>query len=109
MRRSRRLQDDLTPSDLSRRLAAAADRAIDLTGTNPTAVGLTYPATAIQAALAHPDVLQYRPAPLGLPEAREAIAEVAGCDADDVIVTASTSESYALLFKLFADPGERVA
>jgi alanine-synthesizing transaminase len=50
----------------------------------------------------------YDPEPLGLPSAREAVARELGCDAADVVITASTSEAYSFLFKLLCDPGDNV-
>lgn len=51
----------------------------------------------------------YDPQPLGLRSAREAVAEHVGCEVDDVVITASTSEAYSFLFKLLADPGDAIA
>jgi hypothetical protein len=57
----------------------------------------------------------YQPAPLGLACARRAVAaychEAHGraVDPDDVILTSSTSEGYAYLFKLLCDPDDEVA
>jgi aspartate/methionine/tyrosine aminotransferase len=50
----------------------------------------------------------YDPQPLGLGKAREAVARELGCDAADVVITASTSEAYSFLFKLLCDPGDAV-
>jgi aspartate/methionine/tyrosine aminotransferase len=95
-------------------LAAAIDRRrasgtpfIDLTVTNPTAVGIPYPAALLQG-LASPEALRYTPAPLGLRAAREAVARDyarRGIDVspDRIVLTASTSEAYSLLFKLLCD------
>jgi len=85
---------------------------IDLTETNPTRVGLPYPEEELAELLGRGGA-EYQPHPLGLPEAREALAE-ALCrpgdpvSADDLVLTASTSESYSFLFKLFGDPGDEV-
>lgn len=110
MRRSARLPSDLHPSDLASRLAAVTG-AVDLTVSNPTVCDFDYPVALLCAALADRSALIYEPAPLGRPETRAAIAAASrtGVAADDVVVTASTSESYALLFKLLCDPAERVA
>jgi aspartate/methionine/tyrosine aminotransferase len=85
---------------------------VDLTESNPTRVGLAYP-ESIARALCDPAALRYDPHPFGLPTARAAVAndcERRGADVhpDDVILTASTSESYSWLFKLLCDPGETV-
>jgi hypothetical protein len=107
-RRSHRLPADLRPTALATRLKAAAG-AVDLTVSNPTKVGLTYPGAAIREALAGAEVLRYEPAAAGEPRARAAAAKVAGVEPGDVILTASTSESYALLFQVLCDPGDAVA
>ena len=84
----------------------------DLTSSNPTRVGLSYPDRLLDP-LAAPAALFYDPAPFGVPAAREAIAaHLAGrgvpVAADRIIVTASTSEAYSLLSKLLCDPADLV-
>jgi alanine-synthesizing transaminase len=86
---------------------------LDLTETNPTRVGLHYPEGEILRALAQPSILRYEPDPRGLPAAREAVAGLfqergVGVDPADVLLTASTSEAYAWIFKLLADPSDEV-
>jgi aspartate/methionine/tyrosine aminotransferase len=86
---------------------------IDLTVSNPTQVGLAYPVDDISRALADARALVYQPTPRGLPSAREAVARDyarrgATVSADQILLTASSSESYALLFKLLGDPGQVV-
>ncbi len=85
---------------------------VDLTVSNPTQVGLSYTANLL-APLADKKSLCYDPAPFGLMAAREAIAASisrpdANVNPDLVILTASTSEAYGLLFKLLCDPGDEV-
>jgi aspartate/methionine/tyrosine aminotransferase len=118
---SSRLPARLTPNAVSgdlERLRAAGVPLLDLTETNPTAVGLTYPPHLL-APLADPRALRYRPAPFGEPEARAAVAatlwqgtggrgQEAGISADRLVLTASTSEAYSMLFKLLCDPGDAV-
>ena len=58
-------------------------------------------------------MLRYEPSPAGLPEAREAVSRyyaARGRDVavDRILLTASTSEGYAYLFKLLTDPGDHV-
>jgi aspartate/methionine/tyrosine aminotransferase len=108
---STRVPDDRSPTRLARALAAARGRRplLDLTTSNPTRVGLAYPPRLLDA-LADPASLTYRPAPLGLEDARAAIAETYArrglpLDRERIVLTASTSEAYSLLFKLLADPG----
>ena len=85
---------------------------LDLTESNPTRAGIPYPQDLL-ALLADPAGLVYRPQACGLPAAREAVArdyERRGwaVGADRLLLTASTSEAYAYLFKLLCDPGDIV-
>jgi aspartate/methionine/tyrosine aminotransferase len=88
---------------------ARDDALLDLTVSNPTSVGLQYPAEILQS-LADPRAAEHEPHPLGLPSARHAIAESygGGADPERMVLTASTSEAYAFLFKLLADAGDAV-
>jgi alanine-synthesizing transaminase len=95
------------------RAAAARGDLLDLTESNPTRVGLPYPQHAIGEALAAGAQADYRPTPVGLPEARAAVAADyarAGVtvDPDRLLLTASSSESYGFLFKLACNPGDAV-
>ena len=116
------------------RLRAQGVEITDLTESNPTRVGLHYPARLLDC-LASPDGLRYEPSPRGMPVARQAAASwlsrqlhagspvaskpaggtearggsrVRRVDPDRIALTASTSEAYACLFKLLCDPGDRV-
>jgi len=85
---------------------------IDLTESNPTAAGFEYPRNLL-AALGDSRALVYAPDPFGLVEARCAVAADYGrrgieVAIDRLVLTASTSEAYSLLFKLLADPGDEV-
>jgi aspartate/methionine/tyrosine aminotransferase len=85
---------------------------IDLTESNPTRAGFAYP-PGLLASLTSEQGLTYEPAPLGLPAARGAVAADYGrrgvsISADRVVITASTSEAFSLLFKLLCDPGDCV-
>ena len=112
---SARTRWDLSANRLNAVLEAkrrAAVRVLDLTESNPTRAGLAAPADLL-ASLSHPASLLYEPAPFGLRSAREAVAAHdarRGCevDADRILLTASTSEAYAFLFKLLCDPGDEV-
>jgi aspartate/methionine/tyrosine aminotransferase len=112
---SARLPGRLLPNALTRAVdvhRASGRRLLDLTETNPTRVGLAYPADAFQP-LSDPATAVYRPEPRGLIAAREAVAATyAGqgmvVDARRIMLTASTSEAYSLLFKLLCDPGSNV-
>lgn len=81
---------------------------LDLTETNPTRAGLPYPHEELAEALARGARASYDPDPRGLLSAREALAAELRCDADDLLLTASTSEAYSFLFKLLTDPGDAV-
>ena len=94
-------------------MRASGAQVLDLTESNPTKAGLDYPAAAILEAFSDARSLQYDPLPLGSPAAREAVAahyESRGIPIDTgrILLTASTSEGYAFLFKLLANPGDEV-
>jgi hypothetical protein len=112
---SSRLPAMLRPNSLSEavtRLTAGGVSLIDLTETNPTAVGLPL-SPGLLSPLSDPRSLRYQPSPFGLDDVREAIAaEYArrqlAVTPERVILTASTSEAYSFLFKLLCDPGDVV-
>ena len=57
--------------------------------------------------------LRYEPEPFGLLSARQAVSDDFArrgllVPADRIVLTASTSEAYSLLFKLLCDPGDAV-
>lgn len=81
---------------------------LDLTESNPTRAALPYPHDELAEALARGARASYDPDPRGLRTAREALAAELRCDADDLLLTASTSEAYSFLFKLLTDPGDAV-
>lgn len=91
-------------------LRTAGEPWLDLTLSNPTRCGFAYPEDAIRSALASPEVLFHEPDSRGARPAREAIAAWHGhsVEADDLVLTASTSEAYSWLFKLLGDPGDEV-
>ncbi len=110
---SRRTAWSIAPNRIA---AALEDRrrsgrpVLDLTQTNPTRVGLRMPEAEIRAALADARALRYEPTPFGHAAARAAVSAYHGgaVPPEHVVLTASTSEAYALLFKLLGDPGDRV-
>lgn len=107
MKFSNRLHWDLTPNRVTVLLKAkraAGEAIIDLTESNPTAAGFDYPAAQILSAFADPRNLIYEPSAQGLLSARQAI----GPNPERLLLTASTSEAYAYLFKLLTDPGDEV-
>ena len=113
---SRRLAWTTAENALARAEAAARTagrRLLDLTVSNPTQVGLCYPNQEIARAFADAAAIPYQPAPFGLSSARAAVVadyarRVVEVDVNQVVLTASSSESYALLFKLLGDPGQSV-
>ncbi len=106
---------ELSPNALSLALAnrrEAGGAVVDLTISNPTAVGFQY-RSSFYASLLDASIAAYRPEPFGLASAREAIAGYyrdrgCACDASDVWLTASTSEAFAQLLALLCDPGDVV-
>ena len=109
---SQRVPANREPNRVARAVTAARASGrplIDLTVTNPTAVGLAYPQSLLQP-LASTAALTYAPEPFGLHRAREAVAADYArrgirIATDRIVLTASTSEAYSLLFKLLCGPG----
>ncbi len=86
---------------------------LDLTVSNPTQCFEDYPHSAINKALSRITNFQYAPDPLGDREAREAVCDYyktrgVAVSPEQIVLTASTSEAYAYLFKLLCDPGDEV-
>lgn len=115
MRFSARARLDTTENRLSLLLEAKrrrGTRILDLTRSNPTQAGIAYPEDLL-APLADVASLRYEPAPLGLAGARAAVAadyarRGVAVPAERILLTASSSEAYAFLFKLLLDPGDAV-
>lgn len=113
---SRRLPWSFSPNLFTcliqeRRLAGAS--LLDLTVSNPTDVLPQYPHTQIANAYASLAELTYRPYPLGSEQARSEIASLyrqsgVCVSPDQIALTASSSEAYALLFKLLCDPEDEI-
>jgi alanine-synthesizing transaminase len=112
---SHRVDANLAANRLTTTLQAlrAEGRSIlDLTLSNPTAAGFRYPHDMLRP-LADRRGLVYRPEPLGLAVAREAIAadyrrRGVSVPAGRIALTASTSEAYSLLFKVLCDAGAEI-
>ncbi len=112
---SARTRWDRTVNRLARALEAkrrAGVPLLDLTESNPTRAGIPYPPDLL-APLADAGGLRYDPDPHGLVAAREAVADDFArrgfsVGPDRLLLTASTSEAYALLFKLLCDPGDAI-
>jgi len=87
-------------------------RILDLTESNPTRAGFEYPPEIVRA-FDDPRMLVYEPSPAGAAEARQAVASYyaargARVETERILLTASTSEAYAWLFKLLCDAGDHV-
>jgi alanine-synthesizing transaminase len=115
MRFSQRTNWNTEESELARahRLRLQAGLSIaDLTASNPTRGGFTYPDSLLQP-LADPRALDYDPQPKGSLTARQAVcayyvAHGAALDPEQIILTTSTSEAYSFLFRLLCDPGDEI-
>ena len=113
---SGRLNWNLRPNRLSALLEdkrRSGTQVLDLTESNPTRATLDYPQAEILAALADASALRYHPSPRGLDTAREAVAGYyrdrgTQIPVENVLLTASTSEAYAYLFKLLTNPGDEI-
>jgi len=112
---SSRVPRDFHHNQLTQALDAlrrAGTEILDLTASNPTQAGFAYSPEIVHA-LDDPKSLRYEPVPAGLPDARESVAHYyasrgIAVDPSRILLTASTSEAYAYLFKLLADPGNQV-
>lgn len=109
---AKRTNWSLETNRLSAALAAhraSGKRLLDLTHSNPTECGFQYDEKAIREALSGGEVMAYKPNPRGLPSARAAVAKYyaekgVGVSAEDIFLTASTSEAYSFVFRLLCDP-----
>ncbi len=112
---SERVPRSLEPNRIThaiRRVRSARRALIDLTISNPTRAGISYPPDILEP-LSSPEALTYDPQPFGLASARRAVAEDytrrgVHVDPDHIVLTASTSEAYSTLFKLLCAPGDAV-
>jgi alanine-synthesizing transaminase len=112
---SDRLPRDLAANRLTHAVDAlrAEGRAfIDLTESNPTRACFSYPADLLSP-LGNAGALVYCPSPFGDESARGAVAndyrrQGLSVASDRIVLTASSSDAYSLLFKLLADAGDEV-
>ncbi len=112
---SDRVPRELTANRLSASVAALGAEGrqiVDLTESNPTRAGFDYPADLL-APLADARALRYDPRPSGAPEAQQAVSadyarQGVAVAPERIVLTASTSDGYAMLFKLLADAGDEV-
>jgi hypothetical protein len=106
----------LTPNRLSELLRERRARGLpilDLTESNPTRCGFWLDGEEILAPLHDPRSLTYQPDPRGLRAAREAVVQYycergVHLDPDQILLTTSTSEAYSFVFRLLANPGDRI-
>jgi alanine-synthesizing transaminase len=107
---------DRTQNLLSLRLEVLRSRGsdlVDLTVSNPERCGLGYDEPTLRELLTSQPLGTYRPEPLGLASAREAVAgELTRLGArvplGQLLLTPSTSAAYSHLFELLCDPGDSV-
>ncbi|MEO8358398.1 MAG: pyridoxal phosphate-dependent aminotransferase [Vicinamibacteria bacterium] len=112
---SKRLPKDISENALSARIREMREsgaRFLDLTESNPTRAGFLAPPSLLTL-LGDPEGAHYAPDPQGMLSARTSIASDyarrgVSVDPLDIVLTASSSESYSLLFKLLANPGDEV-
>lgn len=112
---SDRVPRELTANRLSASVAALGAQGrqiVDLTESNPTRAGFDYPSDLL-APLADARALRYDPRPSGAPDARQAVSadyarQGVAVAPERIVLTASTSDGYAMLFKLLADAGDEV-
>jgi len=100
-------------SELLRERQARGLPILDLTQSNPTRCGFTYPEDVTLAPLINPRALRYEPDPRGLLTARVAVGQYYAergveLDPDQIFLTASTSEAYSFVFRLLANPGDKI-
>lgn len=113
---SQRTQWKLTPNELSFRLEALEKQGqpvLNLIESNPTRCGLRYPKRKILRVLSNARNISYEPSGAGLTAAREAIVRYYQSrgftvDPNRIFLTASTSESYSVLFRLLLNSGEHI-
>lgn len=113
---SHRLSWSTSPNkihELVQRKRRFGTRILDLTQSNPTKVLPDYPHAAISRAYGAVSDFTYDPDPAGFRDAREAVSSYYrqrgfSVPPNRLLLTTSTSEAYALLFKLLCDAGDEV-
>ncbi|MGH9523121.1 MAG: pyridoxal phosphate-dependent aminotransferase [Terriglobales bacterium] len=112
---SRRTNWDLAPNRFTRAVEQhrrAGREVLDLTASNPTAVGFEYDPSLLHV-LANPAALGYSPDAKGMCSACEAVSEYYATRGEhvpqeNIILTTSTSEAYSFVFRLLCDPEDEV-
>ncbi len=95
------------------RLVKQGKKIADLTESNPTACGFSYPKEEILSVFSDEAHLSYHPNSKGIDSARQAVAQYYdeigySIDKERILLTSSTSEAYSVLLRLLVNPGERV-
>ncbi len=85
----------------------------DLTVSNPTRTGLSFPETEILSCFQNSKILDYQPDPRGSIQCREIISEYyqekgRSVDPEDIFLTSGSSESFSFLLRLFCNPGDEI-
>jgi alanine-synthesizing transaminase len=107
---------NLAPNRLSevlQQLRAAGQPVVDLTASNPTTCGFAYDKSVVLSALCNPAALIYEPNPTGIESARHAVAGYYAARGDriaaqDIVLTASTSEAYSYIFRAICNAGDEM-
>lgn len=86
---------------------------LDLTESNPTRCGFNFDEKEILSPLSDPRSLAYSPDPRGLRVGRQAVAGYYAergirVDLEQIFLTTSTSEAYSYIFRLLANPGDKI-
>ncbi len=115
---ARRTEWRLAPNrftQVQRELASSGRPIIDLTLSNPTRAALFFDDESILASLAAPEALDYDPQAKGLLSARKAVCEyyreqheVFDLSPESLILTTSTSEAYAYIFRLLCNVEDEI-
>jgi hypothetical protein len=103
---SKRSAFALSPNRIARAVEATPPK-WDLTCSNPSRVGLELGDDAMRATRTAPAGL-YDPQPRGLASARQALGAQLHWNPEHLVLTATTSEAYSSLIKLFCDPGDQI-
>jgi alanine-synthesizing transaminase len=112
---ARHTEWNLSPNRFSLALdeAGRGTPVLDLTASNPTAVGIEFDSRRILRALQHREALRYEPASKGILPAREAVAAYyadlgVALPIEHIVLSVSTSEAYSYCFYLLCDPGDEI-
>ncbi len=105
----------LAPNRLTRQLEERRREGLpvlDLSESNPTRCGFAAEPEILKS-LQDPRLLTYEPDPRGLLRARQAVCDYYAAGGvsvrpEQVFLTTSTSEGYTYVFRLLADPGDKV-